>query len=54
MDKKETAPKLPLPEGFKEENNIVYGVKDGLMHVKLNRPEKKNALYPDMYSTIRE
>ncbi len=54
MDKKETAIKLPLPEGFKEENNIVYGVKDGLMHVKLNRPEKKNALYPEMYSTIRE
>ena len=23
------------------------------MHIKLNRPEKKNALYPEMYETIR-
>jgi enoyl-CoA hydratase/carnithine racemase len=43
-----------LPPGFKEEHNIVYGITDnGLLHIKLNRPEKKNALYPEMYEVIR-
>ena len=33
---------------------MIYGVKDGLMHIKLNRPEKKNALYPDMFMMIHK
>ena len=44
-----------LPPGFKEEHNIVYGITpDGLLHIKINRPEKKNAFYPEMYETIRK
>jgi hypothetical protein len=28
-----------LPEGFKEEEGIVYGIdNNGLMHIKINRP----------------
>ena len=44
-----------LPPGFVEEHNIVYGTSEegALLHIKLNRPEKKNALYPEMYEVIR-
>ena len=44
-----------LPEGFKEEHNVVHGISDGgLLHIKIHRPEKKNALYPEMYKVIYE
>jgi enoyl-CoA hydratase/carnithine racemase len=44
-----------LPDGFVEESNVIYGITaEGLMHIKLNRPEKKNALYPEMYEVIRK
>ena len=36
---------LNLPEGFLLEDNIIHGItQDGLLHVKLHRPEKKNAM----------
>ena len=46
---------VKLPAGFKQEHNIVYGLSDNdcLLHIKINRPEKKNALYPEMYEVIR-
>lgn len=48
-------PEIKLPPGFKQEHNVIYGVSDGcLLHIKLNRPEKKNALYPEMYEVIRQ
>lgn len=44
-----------LPAGFVEEDNVIYGLTpEGLMHIKINRPEKKNALYPEMYEVIRK
>jgi enoyl-CoA hydratase/carnithine racemase len=44
----------PLPAGFTEESNIIFGISDGcLLHIKINRPEKKNAFYPEMYEVIR-
>jgi len=43
-----------LPPGFTEQNNIIYGVSDGcLLHIKIHRPEKKNAFLSEMYETIR-
>lgn len=49
------ATETKLPPGFQEENNIIYGVSEGgLLHIKINRPEKKNAFYPEMYETIRK
>lgn len=48
-------PETKLPPGFVEEHNIIYGISDGcLLHIKINRPEKKNAFHPDMYETIRK
>ena len=44
-----------LPTGFVEEHNIIYGISEGgLLHVKIHRPEKKNAFYPEMYEVIRQ
>jgi enoyl-CoA hydratase/carnithine racemase len=46
--------KPSLPAGFVEEHNIIHGISDeSLLHIKINRPEKKNAFYPEMYETIR-
>lgn len=43
-----------LPPGFKEEDQIVFGITDGgLFHLKLNRPEKKNACSYEMYDTTK-
>ena len=45
---------MDLPQGFKEEHNVIYGVSHGgLMHLKLNRPKKMNALITGMYLTLR-
>ena len=42
-----------LPMGFKEEDNVIYGISEGgLFHIVLNRPQKKNALSGGMSSKI--
>ncbi|CDW86719.1 enoyl-hydratase [Stylonychia lemnae] len=44
-----------LPKNFTEKNNVILGLDEhGLFHIKINRPEKMNALYKGMYDVIRE
>lgn len=46
---------LTLPEGFKLENHIIFGcTPEGLFHIKLHRPNKKNALKREMYHKLCE
>jgi enoyl-CoA hydratase/carnithine racemase len=42
-----------LPSGFTEVNHIISGIdNDGLLHIKINRPSKKNALLFEMTGRI--
>ncbi|CDW71385.1 enoyl-hydratase isomerase family protein [Stylonychia lemnae] len=44
-----------LPPSLKQSNNVIYGVADperGVYHIKLNRPEKNNALTKEMSEQI--
>ncbi|TNV76213.1 hypothetical protein FGO68_gene5550 [Halteria grandinella] len=45
-----------IPPGFTLTNHILYGTtNDGMvMHLKLQRPDKKNAMYSEMYDTMNE
>eukprot|EP00347_Sterkiella_histriomuscorum_P018299 403346038 len=46
---------LNLPDGFKIECNIIFGcTEEGLFHIKLHRPKKKNALSRDMYHKLHD
>eukprot|EP00347_Sterkiella_histriomuscorum_P015593 403356442 len=50
-----TSPTVALPEGFKQEENILYGVtKEGVFHIKINNPKRKNPMTRKMYAKMTQ